>query len=106
MHHIAIISSSVRTGRKSHYVALYVEQYLKENQLAETDLIDLSRYDFPVFHERLQYLKDPSPDVLEYAERIKKAEGIIVVTPEYNGGYPAALKNAIDLYTLNGRENP
>ena len=106
MHQIAILSSSVRTGRKSHYVALYLEQYLKENQLAETDLIDLSHYDFPVFHERLQYLKDPAPDVLEYAERIKEAEGIIVVTPEYNGGYPAALKNAIDLLYPEWKRKP
>ena len=33
MYHISIISSSVRTGRKSHNVALYFEDYLNENNL-------------------------------------------------------------------------
>ena len=33
----------------------------------------------------------------DFAEKIKSADGIIIVTPEYNGGYPASLKNVIDL---------
>ena len=36
-------------------------------------------------------------DILDYAKRIKASDGIIIVTPEYNGGYPASLKNAVDL---------
>lgn len=33
----------------------------------------------------------------EFSEKVKKADGVVIVTPEYNGGYPASLKNAIDL---------
>lgn len=97
MPHIAIISSSVRTGRKSHRVALYFKNYLETNNLATADILDLKEYDFPLFDERLQYQKDPAASTLDFAAKIKSAEGVLIVTPEYNGGYPASLKNATDL---------
>jgi len=97
MYRIAIISSSVRTGRRSHRVALYFKKYLTENKIAEADILDLNKYKFPLFEERLKYQESPSEDVLEFSGRIKKADGVIIVSPEYNGGYPASLKNVIDL---------
>jgi NAD(P)H-dependent FMN reductase len=97
MPHIAIISSSIRTGRKSHRVALYFKNYLEANNLATVDILDLKEYNFPLFDERLQYQKSPATETLDFAAKIKSAEGVLIVTPEYNGGYPACLKNAIDL---------
>ena len=97
MPHITIISSSVRNGRASLRVALFFQEYLTENKLATVDILDLKAYAFPVFEDKLEAMKDPSPQVLEFAEKVKAAEGILIVTPEYNGGYPASLKNAIDL---------
>ncbi len=97
MPNIAIISSSVRIGRNSHRVALFFQNYLQQHNLAAVDMLDLYLYDFPVFDERLRLMKDPSPEVLDFAERITRADGVIIVTPEYHGGYPASLKNVIDL---------
>ncbi|MDQ3016016.1 MAG: NAD(P)H-dependent oxidoreductase [Bacteroidota bacterium] len=97
MPHIAIISSSVRIGRNSHRVALYFNQYLQENNNATSEILDLKEYNFPLFDERLSYMKDPSADVLDFAKRIRDADGVILVTPEYNGGYPASVKNIVDL---------
>lgn len=97
MSHIAIISSSVRTGRKSHRVALYFRKYLEEHQLASAEIIDLKAYDFPVFHERYSRQPEPTEGMQEFRDNIIKADGIIIVTPEYNGGYPASLKNVVDL---------
>ena len=103
---ISIISASVRTGRNSHRVALYFEKYLAENNLAETEMIDLMEYNFPLFEERLQFQASPLPQTLEFAQKIKDSEGIIIVTPEYNGGYPASLKNVIDLLLEEWRHKP
>jgi len=103
---IAIISSSVRKGRLSHRVALYFKNYLTENRLADAELLDLNEYHFPIFEERLKYLTDPSPEVLEFAHAVKEADGVIIVTPEYNGGYPAALKNVVDLLTSEWKRKP
>ncbi len=97
MHNIVIISSSVRTGRKSHRVALFLKNYISENKIGNAEIIDLNACQFPLFDERLRYMKDPAADVLDFAEKIKAADGVIVVTPEYNGGYPASIKNVIDL---------
>ena len=97
MAHISVLSASVRTGRNSHRVALFLEHFVNAGDKATADIIDLAAYDFPIFHERLKNLKDPAADLVEYAGRVKRADAIIIVTPEYNGGYPAALKNAVDV---------
>ncbi len=97
MPQIIIISSSVRTGRNSHRVALYFKNYLVSNKLAKVKILDLNEYNFPLFDERLRFQKSPSAEMLDFSEKIKAAEGVLIVTPEYNGGYPASLKNAIDL---------
>lgn len=97
MRKIAIISSSIRVGRNSNRVALYFKKYFEENKLATGEIIDLNEYQFPVFNERLKYQTNPSAETIEFAEKIKSADGVLIVTPEYNGGYPAALKNVVDL---------
>ena len=106
MRHISIISSSVREGRKSHNVSLYFENYLNENKLATTEIIDLKAFNFPIFEGTLKTLINPGENVLEFADRIKSSDGIIIVTPEYNGGYPASLKNAIDLLYDEWKHKP
>ncbi len=97
MHHIVIISSSIRIGRKSHRVALYFEKHLKENNLATSEILDLKSYNFPIFEERLKYQKEPLPGAIEFANKIISSNGVIIITPEYNGSFPASLKNAIDI---------
>ncbi len=97
MPHITILSSSIRRERKSHRVALYFQTYLQENNLATVEILDLKEYNFPIFEDTIKTLQNPSAKVLDFAEKINKAEGIIIVTPEYNGSFPASLKNAIDL---------
>lgn len=106
MKKIAIISPSVRQGRKSHRVALWFSRYLELNNLAESDIIDLAEYRFPLFEERLKLQQNPLPEAVELAGRIRSADGVIIVTPEYNGGYPASLKNVIDLLTDEWRRKP
>jgi NAD(P)H-dependent FMN reductase len=103
---ISIISSSVRLGRNSNRVALYFRNYLEEHRLAKAEIIDLKEYDFPIFEERLRLHPDPSPVMLSFAERIRNSDGIIIVAPEYNGGYPASLKNVIDLLYDEWRRKP
>lgn len=97
MYNIKIISSSVRIARKSDRVALYFKNYIEENKLANVEIVDLNEYQFPVFDERLRLQANPAKETLEFAEKIKSSDGVLIVTPEYNGGYPAALKNVVDL---------
>lgn len=104
--HLVILSASVRQGRNSHRVALYFQNYIEERKLATVDLVDLAAYNFPVFEERLQYMADPAENILDFRDRISRADGIVLVTPEYNGGYPASLKNVIDLLYKEWQRKP
>ena len=106
MPHIIILSASVRTGRHSHRVALYFKKFLEENKTATSEILDLTEYNFPVFNERLKFQTSPSEKVLDFASKIKLADGVVIVTPEYNGGYPASLKNVIDLLYDEWRRKP
>ncbi len=106
MKNIAIISASVRNGRKSHRAAIYLKTYLEENKVAKVKILDLKDYNFPIFDERLSQIENPNEDMLDFAEKINIAEGIIIVTPEYNGGYPASLKNVIDFLYKEWKRKP
>lgn len=106
MKNISIISASIRNGRNSHRVALYFKNYLEENQIANVKIIDLKEYNFPIFEERLRFIADPSESMLSFANEVTIADGIIIVTPEYNGGYPASLKNVIDLLYAEWKRKP
>ncbi|MES2454876.1 MAG: NAD(P)H-dependent oxidoreductase [Bacteroidota bacterium] len=103
---IVILSASVRQGRNSHRVALYFQNYIKEHNLATVDMVDLASFNFPVFEERLQYMTDPAANILEFRDRINQADGIVLVTPEYNGGYPTSLKNVVDLLYKEWQRKP
>lgn len=103
---IAIISASVRLNRKSHRVALYLKSRLEKTDSTEVELIDLAEFNFPIFEERLSQIPNPSPEMLSFAASIRNADGVIVVSPEYNGGYPASLKNVIDLLYAEWKRKP
>jgi len=79
---------------------------LHENNLATTEILDLKEYNFPIFDERLSKQKNPSEQALEFAKKIRLSDGIIIVTPEYNGSYPASLKNSIDLLYDEWKRKP
>lgn len=103
---IRIISASIREGKKSNRIALYFQQLISAHKLAEVEILDLSDYNFPLFSERLKLQAHPLPEAIAFAEKVRTADGIIIVTPEYNGGYPAALKNIIDLLVEEWKHKP
>jgi len=106
MNKIIVLSSSVRTGKKSDRVALYFTKYIAEQAVGDVELLDLDVFDFPIFKERLKFLKELPEGLQEFADKIKSADGIILISPEYNGGYPASLKNAIDVLFEEWRRKP
>lgn len=89
---LAIIVGSNREGRFGGTVADWVVSQARQRDDVTIDVIDLVDIDLPMV-----YPQQPEPAVLDYIERIGDADAFIVVTPEYNHGYPAALKQAIDL---------
>ncbi len=98
MKKIVIISSSVRDGRLSHRGALYLDRLVRETGMAECRILDLKEYNFPLFHERWGRMATPPAGLDEFAAAITSADGVVIVTPVYNGSFAAAAKNVIDVF--------
>jgi NAD(P)H-dependent FMN reductase len=96
MFYIPIILGSTRRERQSLKVARFVLARLQGREGVETELLDLLEYNFPIMEERLHRRDDPPPRLKEYAGKILRSDSLIIVTPEYNNGYPGVLKNALD----------
>src|SRR5436309_1744669 len=96
MLYITIIGGSTRRDRQSIKVARFVLARLQGRKGVETELLDLLEYNFPIMEERLHHREDPPPRLQEYADKIARADALIIVAPEYNNGYPGVLKNALD----------
>lgn len=94
--HIPIILGSIRTGRNSSRVSTWLQGRLTATGRVESEVVDLRELALPMMEERLRLLKDPAPSVVTFGEAVARADALLVVTPEYNGGYPGVLKNAID----------
>jgi NAD(P)H-dependent FMN reductase len=94
--YIPIIAGSTRRDRQSIKVARFVLKKLQEREGVETELLDLLEYNFPIMEERLHRRDDPPPGLVEFGGKIGRADSFVIVTPEYNNGYPGVLKNALD----------
>ncbi len=89
---VAVIVGSTREGRFGGTVADWFVARASARADLEIDVIDLAATDLPAALSRRA-----DPNVASYAARIDHADAYVVVTPEYNHGYPASLKQAIDL---------
>lgn len=105
MFYIPIILGSTRRGRQSPKVAKFVLRGLQTPQV-ETELLDLQEFNFPIMEERLRLRDDPPPRLREFADKVARAAALVIVTPEYNNGYPGVLKNALDYLLPEYRRKP
>lgn len=97
---IKVIVGSTRANRFSEGPANWIADLAKKRSDLAVELLDLRDYPLPFFEEALPpgAARDnyTQPVVVRWREKIQEADGYIVCTPEYNHGYPAVLKNALD----------
>jgi NAD(P)H-dependent FMN reductase len=105
---LLIVIASTRPGR----VGLPVGEWFYERALAhggfDPELVDLAVLDLPLLdepnHPRMQkYTKEHTH---AWSATVAAADAIVLVTAEYNYGYPAALKNALDYLHHEWRRKP
>ena len=90
---IPIILGTPRSGRESEHVARLVFGKMEERAEIETRLFDVRDFDLP----RDDYGTGLAEQFPEWRDAIIRADGLVIVTPEYNHGYPGALKSVLDL---------
>jgi NAD(P)H-dependent FMN reductase len=89
--YIPIILGTARTGRRSENVAKYVLAQVKKAEL-ETELIDVRDYRLTAT-DRTGLI----PEAIKLAGKVTRADGLIIVTPEYNHSFPGELKMMLDM---------
>jgi chromate reductase len=92
---ITIVSGSNRTGSNTHKVAQQVEAIYRQLG-AEVRLINLQ--DLPAEAFRPDAYKEKPDAVTALTDQILSASGLVIISPEYNGSMPGALKYFIDLW--------
>lgn len=95
---ISIISSSIRKGRNTHSVALALQQQLEKREGLSVELIDLLEVNLPMMTERLQDMESPSETLVNLHQQLDSSDAFIFASPEYNGSFAPALKNALDYF--------
>ena len=98
---LAMIVGSTREGRFGPTVARWFATQVRPRADLDLDVIDLAEVDLPAVLARR-----PGPAARAFNERIGRADAFVVVTPEYNHGYPASLKQAIDTAHVEWQAKP
>lgn len=86
---LLVIIASVREARFGPVVGHWFARRAREHNRVAVDTVDLAATPIPA-----SLARDATVDA--FAARVGAAEAVVVVTPEYNHGYPGALKNALD----------
>lgn len=95
---LQIVIASTRPTRVGGAVAAWFAEHAREHDGFEVEVIDLADVDLPMLSEPNHPLtgKYLQQTTLQWSARIERAQFYVLVTPEYNNGYPAVLKNALD----------
>lgn len=87
---IPVILGTTRKGRASENVARFVHGEVAKREAVETELIDIRELGIPI-DDAGEAIKDS-----KFSETLNRADGLVLVVPEYNHGYPGMLKHVLD----------
>lgn len=94
---IYVISGTNRPQSRTRQVTEHVAQGLKK-YYPQTEIIDLAALPFEELNGQ-HYGKETPPKIKEAIAKVDSSDGLLVVTPEYNGSMPGALKYFIDFWS-------
>ena len=89
--YIPVILGTPRQGRQSEHVAKFVLSEMQKRPEIETELIDVRTLKMTLA-DAGRAMADP-----DYMKKITRCDGLVIVVPEYNHGYPGPLKQALDM---------
>lgn len=95
---IPVILGTAREGNRSAWVARYARRLLAGREGVETTLLDVADHPFGDLVRRVWEMDDAerTAKVDEAVDVLSAADAFVVVFPEYNHGYPGAVKNLFD----------
>lgn len=95
---IGIVIGSTREGRFGEKPAHWIHEIAKQHTGLDFEMVDLRDHPLPFFNEPMSPAWAPAKNAAaqRWADKLATLDGLIVVTPEYNHGPSAVLKNALD----------
>ena len=90
---IPVLLGTNRKERNSIHPAKWLVSEMQKRDDIETRLFDVAEFALPQ-DDYGQTLKDQFP---EWKDAIIRADGLVIVAPEYNHGYPGSMKAVLDL---------
>jgi NAD(P)H-dependent FMN reductase len=90
---IPLLLGTNRKDRSSEHVAKWVFEKMLGRPDMEAKYFDVRDFDLP----QDDYGTEIGPQFPEWQNSILRADGLVIVTPEYNHGYPGILKSVLDL---------
>ncbi|MFB7503720.1 NADPH-dependent FMN reductase [Streptomyces broussonetiae] len=105
---VAVVVGSVREGRQGRAVADWFLGTVAGDPGLVLDVIDLATVDLPLVLPGWGGRPDPGTAAVlqDVSPRLATADAFVVVTPEYNHSFPAALKNFIDWHYTQWQAKP
>ena len=104
---IQIIVGSTRAGRAGEPVAQWFAEVAAARGDLTPELVDLATMELPWLTSSTPPANERREDgAQQWADRVAAADGFVLVTCEYNHGYSAALKNALDLLFAEWARKP
>lgn len=99
MPHLSIILGSSRRGRFADQVAAWVTSRVGTRSGVSFEVVDLREHPLPFLDQPPPAYTGrnyPNAHSARLGRILDRADGFLILTPEYNHGYPAVLKNALD----------
>jgi NAD(P)H-dependent FMN reductase len=87
---IPVILGTPRQGRQSEFVAKFIAEQIALREDVETALVDIREIAIAT-DDAGESLKDP-----QFSSIMERSDGLVIVVPEYNHGYPGLLKHVLD----------
>ena len=108
MPNIGIILASIRPLRAGPTINKWLMSSINVKHNLDFEILDLAEWDLPLSKEPEMPQKAiyKFEKTIAWSEKIKSKDGFIFVTPEYNYGCPAPLKNAIDYLFVEWVDKP
>ena len=89
--YLPIVLGTARQGRMSEHVANFLLTEMRKRPEIETEVIDVRTLPMSLDDAGTE-MQEP-----EYGKKMTRADGLLIVVPEYNHGYPGLLKHALDM---------
>ncbi len=93
---VLAFAASLRAASLNRRLIAQAAAVLRATPKIELDLADFREFEMPMYDGDLEERDGIPPGGREFIRRIQLADAVVIATPEYNGGIPGTLKNAID----------